>query len=313
VRVLAPGKLLLTGGYAVLEGARAIVCAIDRYAVASGDPAGAAQRAVSPEIMAAMEGVGAETPHVDTSSLFSNGQKLGLGSSAAAVVAALGRVAALRGEHLGDAPVRQEIFDRARAAHARVQSGGSGVDVAASVYGGVLCYSLRARGRPSISPVDLPEGLHIDAYWSGHSVRTSEMRARVDRLKLRDKDLFAARMGELSAAAEAAASAIGQGDAPRLIEAAQASERGLFALGRDADTPIVPPSAHGLVRLAEEERSAFLPSGAGGGDVFVRLAQGAPSPRFAKEAEALGLEKLDFAVDILGVHTTGKLRGEPSP
>jgi len=34
VRIIAPGKLVLTGAYAVLEGAPAIVVAVDRYAVA---------------------------------------------------------------------------------------------------------------------------------------------------------------------------------------------------------------------------------------------------------------------------------------
>jgi phosphomevalonate kinase len=142
VKVFAPGKLLLTGSYAVLEGAPAIVCAVDRYAVArtAGVDAEAVQGTpVSPEIAAAMDG-GGDAPDVDVSSLFSNGKKLGLGSSAAAVVAALGHVAAARGLDLGEAPVRRTIFDRARAAHGTVQSGGSGVDVAASVYGGVLSY-----------------------------------------------------------------------------------------------------------------------------------------------------------------------------
>jgi phosphomevalonate kinase len=207
VRAFAPGKLLLTGGYAVLEGAPAIVCAVDRYAVASspGGASGRSQKAVSPEIAAALGGV-AEPPDVDVSSLFSKAQKLGLGSSAAALVAALGHVAAARGENLVEAPVRRAIFDRARAAHGSVQSGGSGVDVAASVYGGVLSYKLNAVRAPSVVAVELPVGLHVDAYWSGYSVRTSDMRARVDRLKQKDVSLFAACMTDLSDAAMAAAS-----------------------------------------------------------------------------------------------------------
>ena len=145
LRVVAPGKMLLSGSYAVLEGAPALVCAVDRYAVAreaSGD-------AASAEVAAAF---GAEAPpSVDVSALSRGGDKLGLGGSAAAVVAALGYRFASRGEDLGRAPVRDAIFRDARRAHARVQGGGSGVDIAASVYGGVLRYSPRggpARGGP---------------------------------------------------------------------------------------------------------------------------------------------------------------------
>jgi phosphomevalonate kinase len=304
VKALAPGKLLLTGAYAVLHGAPAIVCAIDRYAVASGAP----PREVSKEVAVAMGDAGVDrAPHVDVASLFSNGQKLGLGSSAAAVVAALGHVAALRGEGLATERVRRGIFDRARAAHAQVQSGGSGVDVAASVYGGVLRYALDGAGRPSVAPVHLPSELRLDVYWSRQSARTSDMRARVDRLRDRDAGLFAARMQELSVAAEAAASAIARGEARSFIEAARAGEAGLRALGRDADTPIVPPYAPALARTAEEEHSAFLPSGAGGGDVFVRLGLGSPSERFMEETRVAGLDRLNLAVDPLGVHVNGSL------
>jgi mevalonate kinase len=158
-----------------------------------------------------------------------------------------------------------------------------------------------------VAPVDLPEGLGIDAYWSGHSARTSDMRALVEGLKRREKGLFAARMQELSAAAVAAVSAVHRGDAQRFIDAARASGNGLSALGCDAAAPIVPPHTRGLVLIAEEEQSAFLPSGAGGGDVFVRIGLEPPSPRFDEEARALGFEKLGLSVDIRGVHVRGKV------
>jgi phosphomevalonate kinase len=73
-------------------------------------------------------------------------------------------------------------------------------------------------------------------------------------------------------------------------------------LGRAADAPIVPLSARGLVEVAEEEEAVFLPSGAGGGDVFVRIGLGSPSRRFAEGAGAAGFERLNLAVDVLGVH-----------
>src|SRR4051812_23142786 len=93
--VLAPGKLVLSGAYAVLDGAAAIVVAVDRHA-----RAGTRERAPtrSPELLAAF-GEG-PAPICDTSSMRENGKKLGLGSSAAALVAALGADEAWRGGDL---------------------------------------------------------------------------------------------------------------------------------------------------------------------------------------------------------------------
>jgi phosphomevalonate kinase len=307
VKVAAPGKLMLTGSYAVLEGAPAIVCAVSRLAVAGGESKASSVPPIA-EVSAALNGTGeAEAPPVDVSDLFAGDQKLGLGSSAAAVVAVLGHQAALRGEDLAHPSVRRAIFDRARAAHAEVQGGGSGVDIAASVYGGVVRYQLAPPDAPSIRPVSLPKGLCLDAYWSGKSMRTSDMRARVDALKARSASLFQTRMGEVAAASVSAASAVDAGDARAFIDAARVSQVALSALGRDADAPIVPPFVQDIVRMAEEEGSVFVPSGAGGGDVFVRLGLAAPTSRFVGAARASGLVRLDLEVDVLGVRVVKKV------
>jgi phosphomevalonate kinase len=301
--VLAPGKMLLTGSYAVLRGAPALVVAIDRHAVAGGSSSGPPIA----EVLAAFDGE--KAPPVDVSSLQRDSRKLGLGGSAAAVVAALGHREDARGRDLASATVRRAIFDAARRAHARVQGGGSGVDVAASVYGGVLRYALDPGGDASITPVRLPEGLTIDAYASGRSARTSEMRARVDALEARDGPTFRARMDALAAAASAAVSAVQRGDARAFLEAARSSEHALSALGRDADAPIVLPEAEALAVLAEGDGGAFLPSGAGGGDVFVRLGLAPKAEPFESRARAAGFERLDLRIDLLGVRVTRGLEG----
>jgi hypothetical protein len=118
-------------------------------------------------------------------------------------------------------------------------------------------------------------------------------------------------LGELTKASLAAASAVDRGDARGFIEAARATERGLSALGRDADAPIVPLSARGVIAVAESEESAFLPSGAGGGDVFVRIGTELASSRFVDAARELRFEKLDLAIDVVGVRILGKV-GESS-
>jgi phosphomevalonate kinase len=313
VRVAAPGKLLLVGAYAVLEGAPAIVLAVDRYVFAGDDVESAGE--LPREVREALKDAGvaierAGSLGVDAKALFSAGRKLGLGSSAAAAVAALGWLAASRGENLEDAGLRRGIFERARAAHARVQAGGSGLDVAASTFGGVLRYRI---GTPAIvEPVRLPAGLVVDAYFSGRSARTSDMRARIDAFKARDSRTYAARMAELQSAAVAASSSVERADARAFVRAVQASEEGLTALGRDADAAIVVPEARPAMEAARGEGAAFVPSGAGGGDVFVRIGTSLASLRFDAVARAAGLEKLEVRIDTIGVRVSDRV-GESPP
>ncbi|HEX8795494.1 MAG TPA: hypothetical protein VF765_31305 [Polyangiaceae bacterium] len=274
---MAPGKLVLTGAYAVLEGAPAIVIAVDRYAVSD---------VASPE-------------DVDVSALHDpTGRKLGLGSSAASMVAAEGARAVARGEDLRDPLVRASLFRTVRGAHAVSQGGGSGVDVAASVHGGVLRYELSG-AESRVRPLGLPRGLVFEAWWSGWSARTSDLLARVAALKAR----VPGALDPLVSLASTAASHAETGDAHAFVQAARAYGRGLFALGQAADAPIVLPGFAELAAMAEREDGAFLPSGAGGGDVGVWLGATAPSHAFAAHAAALSMSRLALTLDRDGVRT----------
>lgn len=275
MNVIAPGKLVLTGAYAVLEGAPAIVVAVDRYAVADpGAPDRIDVRALKDE----------------------KGRKLGLGSSAASMVASEGACAMARGEDLRDPLVRAGLFRRVRAAHADEQRGGSGVDVAAAVHGGALRY-VTAGNESVLRAVDLPAGLILRAFWSGTSARTSELRARVDALLARDPLALA----PLRRVAIVAASAVDRGDARAFVRAAGAYGRALDTLGRAADAPVVPPAFAELAALAETDSAAFLPSGAGGGDVGIWLDIAPPPAVFVARAAALGMSALALNVDRGGV------------
>jgi phosphomevalonate kinase len=293
VNVVAPGKLVLTGAYAVLEGAPAIVVAVDRYAVAD---------------TAAPDDVDVRALH-DAA-----GRKLGLGSSAAAMVASQAARAVARGEDVGDPVVRATLFRAVRDAHAQSQQGGSGVDVAAAVYGGALRYTVEASARahdgsapPPSSPapdsgaslraVELPARVELRAFWSGTSARTSDLRARVDALRARS----ALALSRLRLLAAVAAAAVDAGDARAFVLAARDYGEALDALGRAADAPIVLPSVAGLARSAERSAAAFLPSGAGGGDVAVWLGLAPPPGAFLDRAAALGLAPLALSVDHGGV------------
>jgi phosphomevalonate kinase len=173
MRTFAPGKLVLTGAYAVLEGAPAIAVAVSRGAYADSSRVASAP---TPEVRAALGE--ASAPHVDASAMFHDARKLGLGASAAIVVATLAALEAGSGSALADFSVRERLFATARDAHARAQVGGSGVDVAASVHGGAIRYVMDA----PVQKVALPHGLLVRVFACGVSARTSELRGAIDKL-----------------------------------------------------------------------------------------------------------------------------------
>jgi phosphomevalonate kinase len=298
--------MLFTGAYAVLDGAPAIVIAVNRYARADGS------RIAENPNAEVKEALGEKAPFCDVSALHLDGKKLGLGSSAAVLVASLGTDFVRRGKSLADPDVRTTIFARARDAHAAIQDGGSGVDLAASTYGGILRYTLHA-GKSWVTSLDLPLALEWRAYFSGTSARTSELRSQVSALRERDKDAYDRVMKKLGDASEQAASQLLDGAAGAFVDASRVFAEGLEQLGEEADAPIVPLAFKRLAVVAAAQNAAFFPSGAGGGDVGVYLGTTPPTDEFEKRATQLGMHHLDLRLDLLGLRSETETKSfEPS-
>jgi phosphomevalonate kinase len=292
MRTFAPGKLVLTGAYAVLEGAPAISLAVSRGASADSKRSCATP---TPEVSVALGGRPA--PHVDASSMFIGSRKLGLGASAAILVASI--AAAAVGEDPEDAQVRERLFARAREAHARAQGGGSGVDVATSIHGGTILYTIGQAPRR----IMLPDGLKVAVLACPASARTSELRAEIDRFGTRDAGRHRRCLDELSVIADDAAKAALAGNAARFVESLRRTARGLATLGAAAGVGIVPEGFETLEAIAARHGASFSVSGAGGGDVAVYIGPSAPPETFIERADALGLFSLPTSLDHEGVRT----------
>ena len=302
MKTFAPGKLVITGAYAVLDGAPSIVVATTRGATA--DSARAALTP-TPEVRAAIGDVTA--PHVDASSMFIGARKLGLGASAAILVASLAAREAERGADLSSPAVREALFARARAAHREAQGGGSGVDIAASVHGGVLRYTMS-----SMAPVHLPLLTRLSVFACGTSARTSELRAEIQRFAQKNPVVHRVCMNELCIVAEEAASAVERGDHHAFVEAVRRTSRSLARLGSASGAPIVPAGFDVLGDLAAKEGAALCVSGAGGGDVAAFVGERAPSAEFLERAHAFGLFLLDIGIDEKGVRTATQTLAMPA-
>ena len=299
----APGKALLAGEYAVLHGAPAICVAVDRTATALV----AAGRGTphSPFTVAALDAAArilddaslliSGALAVDSSGLYQGRDKLGIGSSAAVTVAALGAALASRGVFVegsvdaasiteGDVRwlSRQAFFEAADAAHAEAQGArGSGVDIATAVFGGAIRFERSPTVR--VTPVSLPAGLELTFVFTGESASTPALLGRVRQLAERDPLLHQTIMARLVAAAHDFAGALAL-DAALTVIAAERYGAAMAALGEAADAPVV-TSAHANLRaLAADAGGAAKPSGAGGGDLGVVFTASADATARVRQA-----------------------------
>jgi phosphomevalonate kinase len=294
-RARAPGKLVLSGAYAVLSGAPAIVTTAGRYVTA--DTASPAQL-VTDEVRAALQ-PGEVAPSFDASELREGGRKLGLGSSAAILLASLFALEREQGAQGSDAELRQRLFPRALAAHQRAQAGGSGVDVASSCFGGTLSYRVTA-GAPELRHVELPPLLVLEVWVCPTSASTRDLIAAVNALEVAKRQPLLAAQADAAMQAEAALDAR---DAGAFVAALAKQHHALAALGAAAGVPIVTPELAQLRRLAEEQGGALLPAGAGGGDIAIFVGLAPSSAALRSGLSAGSHQRLDVPLAVAGVGT----------
>jgi len=357
----APGKLIVSGEYAVLDGAPAIVIAVDRRAVARRNTT---PRGSSPFLLAVADELaarrGASDPatraaleiSVDSTAFYDKLTKLGLGSSAAVTVAATalaldtadqrsrsdgggapdGTAGAAQGHPRGPdrrsrgggdpdgpaggagvhprGPDRHTVLEVALAAHARAQgprgARGSGADIAASVHGGTIVFSLPGGTAPChIERRRWPASVTVLPFFTGAAADTAQLVARVSAARDANRtavDAALAAIGDASRAAIAALSAPPDIAAVALIGAvalaAHATDRLASATGIALVPECVTAARTAIARLGGTAKT----TGAGGGDVGIALipatADVAAATRMLADA---GCQPLRMALDETGV------------
>lgn len=192
-----------------------------------------------------------------------SGEKLGLGSSAAVLVAAFAGL--LRTAGLGATTI--ELVRPAIEAHRAAQGHGSGVDVAASCLGGALRFLLTdpdGARVPSAEKVLLPPELRILAVWSGAPIATGDRLAELAAFRRRRPNDYARQMVELSMVCAAGLAAFGRGDLQAFFAALGSFRGGLTELARASGIDLVLESHARIAEIVARAGGVYKPSGAGG-------------------------------------------------
>ena len=293
----APGKVMLTGEYAVLDGGEAVVIAVDRRARAVIGKATVPSEFLAAAAAVLAREVGAEaaaaiaTVRVDTEALRQDGVKLGLGSSAAATVAAI--AAAL---HAVGAFDRTRVATLAALAHAEAQArrgaAGSGADVAASSRGGAIGFT-----RSHTRALALPRRLQLRFAWTRAAADTATLVAAVT--AARDAPGVATAKAAIIAASAAFADATHATDA---VDALANAALATAALAAFTGVPLVPPAVAALQRSLVALGAVAKTTGAGGGDIVVIASDaGCDADAIDRAVLDAGLAPLILALDPTGV------------
>jgi len=329
--ISAPGKMFLLGEYAVLEGAPALLTAVDRrvhltvakaqgpcwhiHAPAIGidgqrlhadgslpatlDAAMRDRLRVFDAVRATTAAAGArpEQPlalHVDSSALQDGTHKLGLGSSAAVAVALTAALLQASGQQ----PGRDRLCRLAMAAHRRAQQGGgSGADVATSIHGGIVSF---ADGTAQAAP-DWPAELAVLAVMTGTGADTTELVQRVVEYGRREPARYRDQMGHLQTLAGEARQALTDGAA--FLALADDYFEALRALDAGARAGIVLEQHLQLATLARHHGAVFKTTGAGGGDLGLLFTyRGRPARQLITALDEHGMRRIPLQIGASGLH-----------
>ncbi len=351
--IKVPGKLMIAGEYAVLTSAYpAIVAAVDRYITInikqansfkisdnnskipeltwSFDQHGAIIGLEGQEHSFMKEAITIACQYLKEKSIRISpfhlqiknglndkvtGWKYGLGSSAAIVVGVISAILALHGEKIDDEYLK--LYKLSCIAHLKTQGNGSGADIAASVYGGWLCYyrydvdwlipKLYAQDQSILNLITIPwPGLRIEgivpplniklmAGWTKHSAKTSPLVDKIEAFQRRNAKEYQVFLDQSKVAVEEFIRACQLGHEAGILQAIQKNRMALQYLSSITGEQLETKEIKDLCQLANKYGSGKF-SGAGGGDCGIALLTN------GQEIEALKEEWLQAGIIPLDIN-----------
>jgi len=314
ILVSTPGKIILIGEYAVLEGASSLVMAINRFARIKIDKNETKFLLSAPNldidsleytvdknkiiqfinqphsqlfkkislVKSILEYVfskietGLNPFHlsIDTSDFYSleKKQKFGLGSSAAICVAIIKAVTAILNLNKID---QDELFRYSINAHQYAQGKeGSGIDIAASVYQGLLQYKMPDKKNNEFhipEKIEFPDNLYVIPVYTGFAVPTVNYIKKINQFKKENNTVYNQIINELKTVSSQACNNLRSGNLDKFLNNIDKYYLKMEQLGESANINIISPVHKQIAQLVRDCGGFYKPSGAGGGDIGIAL------------------------------------------
>ncbi len=248
-----------------------------------------------------------------------SGLKYGLGSSAAVVTSI---VTAILTKFLPESPTREMIFKLASIAHIKTQGNGSGADIAASTYGGVINYtSFQAEWlneelnkQPkivelvhnnwkflSIKPMKFPSNIQVCIGWTGSPASTGSLVSHIKSLKDIRPDQYTSFLAKSEQAVSRLLRGMEQDDDKLFLSGIKQNREALAQLGLDAKVELETEMLYRLSMKAEDYGGAGKLSGAGGGDCGLAFIPHEQScQKLHEDWDEIGIKPLHIAIHLEG-------------
>jgi len=283
-KIHVPGKVMLSGEYAVLYGAKSALMPVPRFieVMELNQPADddyspalrAALNQVIPEIAKFEKTHGLPHIKVNRDQLFTNRDnkivKFGLGCSAAEAVGAI----ALRFERAGIAYAKHkdDILKHALEAHSRAQAGlGSGADVVACAFGVPIKYRVNQNGY-QVETININAAYNkipMNLFWSGISANTREIVTRFQNWTNGGDRESHALMKNLIRASDNLADAWFGTNQNELFDLLDRHAAAMRACAQASEIAYEIPIHKEIEAWAEKHSGRAKPTGAGGGDMIL--------------------------------------------
>jgi phosphomevalonate kinase len=220
-----------------------------------------------------------------------------------------------------DCSDKQQLLKDSYKLHNHFQGlAGSGIDVAASVFGGVFRYQIsgdKPDSAPSIKMLPIPSSLQMRFVWTGQPASTADYLKKMSNYRKHNEAKFNRIMQSLANLAGAGCEAFLNGRTDTFFQVVQDYYDRLEQLGAESRIPIISNIHRQIAETVDAGGGFYKPSGAGGGDFGIifgsdkshitELAQRVARNGFTVTDIDVGAKGIKFSADEGGIHDSIRL------